>query len=525
MADPLSAAPPANPDDVAPDYKPIAGLAVAAIIVAGLFALVVLGIAAAVVISGKPILQWGVLGIGLVAVGLGLAARFQITASEGTRAGTALANAAIGISAVFGVAYAAFLKFDELAVRAQTVAVCDEWFARLRADDVPGAFFWNLDPGQRTGLDRTPTDEAARKKQYAGLEARFGRTALASLRNSDLRSVLRRAGDKADVRFQGVRELTYEQTGYKVQLNYDVRTPEGRFDVVLSLASVDGKDFIGEERWHINLGGEGLVRGQKLTRLGRLLYELQYDGDRAAKEWVKVLSLGRTPEAYLATLSGDKRADLSKQWAESSRESDAWFAIAQVLGGLFPAARPGGTVSLEPLTAVAQFVGDADTARLTTLAGYGAFLREPATPADGEFRVTARPPLTEPAKRDAYRRLLLRPNSIAVASPMGPGGYEPTHLIFEPGKPVQVAVAVEMPPSQPGEGRVKGKVVTELRDAPILDELKTLATAENWATEKTLEDNTPSLLEKRPRTWQVIEVRTNNEPLPKPQGMPGGPPG
>src|SRR5438128_1745040 len=92
-------------------YKPLSLLAVAGLIVAGLFAVILLVNAGAAFFKGEPFFLGGVViavaMCGAVLSGLGL---WQVATSEGTRAGAAIAKWGLGISIVGGLGYFTYEK-------------------------------------------------------------------------------------------------------------------------------------------------------------------------------------------------------------------------------------------------------------------------------------------------------------------------------------------------------------------------------------------------------------------------------
>src|SRR5437763_5393574 len=101
-------------------YRPLSGLALASIAIAGLYAVVVLAFALMAIVGGNPVFlsPWA-LACPIVAVILAAAARWQIRNSEGARSGMALANWAWWLGIIFGVVHAAIFFGTLLAICAQ----------------------------------------------------------------------------------------------------------------------------------------------------------------------------------------------------------------------------------------------------------------------------------------------------------------------------------------------------------------------------------------------------------------------
>src|SRR5260370_25835073 len=89
-------------------YRPLSGFAMASLVIAGFYALVVLVFAFISFVSGTPIFLpvWGLV-VPLVAIVLAAVARRQIRTSEGSRSGLALANWGLRLGVAFGIFHAA----------------------------------------------------------------------------------------------------------------------------------------------------------------------------------------------------------------------------------------------------------------------------------------------------------------------------------------------------------------------------------------------------------------------------------
>ena len=84
--------------DEAAGYRPVSGLAVAALMLAAASAVAVIAIVVLTRVRGRPILVPTVLVTAAIAFALSLAARWKVARSLGTRSGLGLAKAAVWIS-------------------------------------------------------------------------------------------------------------------------------------------------------------------------------------------------------------------------------------------------------------------------------------------------------------------------------------------------------------------------------------------------------------------------------------------
>src|SRR5262249_30346034 len=102
------------------DYRPVSGLAIAALGLAAVFAVLVLAVGGGAMFTGSPfILDFWLLLLPISGGALAVVALWQIRVSEGTRAGGTLATVALWLSLLFGLGYAAYALATYFAVRSQ----------------------------------------------------------------------------------------------------------------------------------------------------------------------------------------------------------------------------------------------------------------------------------------------------------------------------------------------------------------------------------------------------------------------
>jgi hypothetical protein len=248
----------------------------------------------------------------LAAVGLALslAARWQIRRSESTRAGLMLANAGLWVSLLFGLGYGAYYAGTEAALRKQAEAAADQWFGLLVGGKPEEAFRLTLPPAQQRGVPENAED----------IRRRFGATELALFLRSDLPRMCRSWPDKVKVRTVGVREWEVKPTGFQVDLNYEVRTPEGQYDVVISTVGTDDPAGGGRD-WQVMFQRSGIRdTGRRLTKLGRLCLELQARVQRNfLPEWAKGLPGGPSVEPLIRLEGAVPPEDKRATWAKEMR--------------------------------------------------------------------------------------------------------------------------------------------------------------------------------------------------------------
>jgi hypothetical protein len=290
--------PPLSPNERADAAQPIA---LFALLAAGA-ALVVGGLCLAVLVSifqsGRPFVSDIILLLAPVGWGLSVAARWQIRQSEGTRSGLGLANFAWWVSVVCGIGYGAYFVGGELAVRNQATTYADEFFKRFhinattKANDVNGAFVMTLVPDQRLGVDPSKVRD---------LELRFGGSGpLTQFRQHELVRILEQAQGQIEITQRGIIQKAYEGNILRVVLNAQLRTPDGVFDLALTVTGVEGKAVGQKARtWRILLQDMAPIRSRQYSASGRLWGELQVAGQMAAQAWLRRLANRQTLEAFL----------------------------------------------------------------------------------------------------------------------------------------------------------------------------------------------------------------------------------
>jgi hypothetical protein len=325
----LTPAPAVTPDAAA-TYRPVSGLAVAALGVAVLAAVVIVIAGVAAKLKGRPVLLPSLFLLAGLGLALSLTARWQIRRAEGTRAGIKLANWGLWLSLLFGLGYAAYYAATDLALREQAEGIADRWFAFLAKGEAEKAFRLTRPPGQQRGLPEDNPEE---------IRKRFGATELAIFLRSDLPRMFRTWPDKTRVQFVGVRDSDITPQGYQVDLNYEVRTPEGLYTVIISTLGHDDPATGGRD-WQVVFNRSGTSRDKPplLTKLGRMTYECQAQIQRLfLPAWQK--SLGENaPIESLLRIEGNVPPDAQR--AALAKEIHSPGAVT-LYPGSSPLAPPG----------------------------------------------------------------------------------------------------------------------------------------------------------------------------------------
>jgi hypothetical protein len=316
--------PEARPD--APGYRPLSGLAVAAVIVSGFGAVVVTVLGVAAKLASKPVLYPIVLALPLAGIVLALAARWQLRRAEGTRVGGGLAAAGLWLGILFGGGYAAYYFFTELAVRQQAREAADRFFALLNQSEPEQAFRLTLAPGQQLTI---PEDDRE------GIRRRFGASEMVAFERNELVRSCRRWHDKISLEPLGIRSWEVLPTGYQIDMDYRMRTPEGQSFAGLSVTGHDDPSS-GARVWQVMLTRSG-VRDSRPTRLGRLNQELRFEAANFLRAWEKRVYNGEEDVKGLLKIKGQPPDPAQKDLLEAQLKAPASLVLFPG-NAMFPAA-------------------------------------------------------------------------------------------------------------------------------------------------------------------------------------------
>jgi hypothetical protein len=281
-------------------YAPISGLAVAALIVATVATAILAAIGVGARVSGKPSTEPLLILPAVVGFVLAIAARWQIRASQGARTGMRLATAAWWMSILAGGSYAAYFIANELALRAQAKRFTLEWFNKVANGTPEAAFIDSLEPATRQSIDPADVDS---------IRTRFSKD-LHSFRINEIVRQLQRAGADHEITPRGLQGWELMEGGYLVKQTFDIRTPEGRFEVMIPAYGRDSAE-LGGRTWRM-LYHRAQQITQQYTTLGQLIMELLFDQKKFLAYWVDNINRKNLFEAYLDTLPLADREAASK---------------------------------------------------------------------------------------------------------------------------------------------------------------------------------------------------------------------
>ncbi len=255
-------------------YAPIAWAAVAALVLACGFVVVLGYLAVASYFKGLPLTDSWIPFVPALVVMLAFVARRQIRASEGTRTGEVYANAAWWIAVVSGVAFVAYLLAVNFTVQRDAKKVFNGWADSLKDLDA----FNPSDPNllEASWLVLPPGVRPASKKDAARIEQAFG-DAVAGFRQTDVVRLCQRNRGQLTLTAQGLKDWSVKADEISCVLTAVVGCPEGDYGLELPMrAAVDDK---GVRRWQIQpAGAAGYIKTRTLTRAGWEATALEADG-------------------------------------------------------------------------------------------------------------------------------------------------------------------------------------------------------------------------------------------------------
>lgn len=279
-----------------PGYAPIAWAAVASLVLAVGFVVLLAALAVGSYRNGLPLTDSWIPFVPALVVMLAFVARRQIRASEGTRTGERLANAAWWVGVVSGVGFVAYLLGVNYTVERDARQVFNGWADKLKDVDAfnpkdPNLYeacYLTLPPGSRSGSP----------KDVARMDQAFG-DAVAGFRQVDVVRLCQRNRGGLAFTPQGLKDWSVKANEIGCTLSATLSCSEGDYGMLLPMrAVVDDK---GARRWQIQPPGpEGFVKTRTLTRVGWETAALESDGQSFARELVLRMSQpGQAPAIYL----------------------------------------------------------------------------------------------------------------------------------------------------------------------------------------------------------------------------------
>jgi hypothetical protein len=301
-------------------YRPVSGLAIAGFIFAALFTgLVLLSVLVALVRRESFYLQTWMYPLALAGGVLSFLALRQIRASEGTRAGTPLARLGLWLSILCGLGSGIFSWVTGLALRQQANRFLMEkgpdagFFPLLQEGNVNAAFLLARPPEARRQAN--PNSDRDMEKFFdLQLDEKEPRGGLSIFRTADFVQLLGQPYDTpTEVVPLGVKDWRYEAKGYTVERTYQIRNPEGRFDLPLRVQSIESSVPGEGRKWMVVWGPmHPPLKVEQLTPLGEKMSQLRESAAAFGSYWLAKLAAGDLFVVYAGMMDAAQRTKLSQ---------------------------------------------------------------------------------------------------------------------------------------------------------------------------------------------------------------------
>jgi hypothetical protein len=295
-----------RPSDSA--YQPVSGYAVAAVVFAGVFALILIWVGIQTVLSSRAALESWFLALPIAGIVLAVIARSHIRNSEGTRTGLRLASAAWWISVLGGVGFAAYLYANSLAIEYESGKFGDQMFRELQkgtAQSTQSAFENYFVPPEERG--RVPANAGPDVFEAAYVPSGYG-----AFRNHDVVRMCLRNPGAVNVERVKVKDSGQDATGLYATHVYRLTTPEGIFECQVKLVAAEAKKG-GKPMWRIPAQpAPNITLGPiQLSRYGKATIELLQDAEMWVHSWTGHLGSGHVAWAQMFTTAGAGRRSLA----------------------------------------------------------------------------------------------------------------------------------------------------------------------------------------------------------------------
>lgn len=437
------------------NYAPYSFLSVFALLVAGLFAVLLLTMGISSWMISQPMFEPRLLILPIVAVILAYAGRKQIQNSEGTRVGLRFCNWAWWIAIIGGCAYAAYLVGIGFAVRSDA----DEAFARwgavvVKVDpidpknvDLGGSFHATLPPEKQPSV--SPNDSGKLRALYASQMMAF--------RQSDLIRLCFRNPNAVRFEVMGLEDWENDKTDLNCRLTVKLHCPEGEFQMSIALKKsiVEGKP---QPVWQV------LPPQNEATNYVRPLWFSTY-GERIRDMEIAAHSLvynqflnavsSKAQQASIFRAFGEEQPDPTRTYDKLVSD---WQLRLALYGGLGAYSPEPGENSPEWLLKLALSGGlNATEARHRYFALAENHFK-PLEPANALDERKMREAFIEFWRHGEFRR----PNTVIPKNP-------DVNMILVPGEEAWYArVPIEMQPSATGLIACRGVVVLKLDNKEFL---------------------------------------------------------
>jgi len=316
-----------------PGYQPVSGYAVAAVVVAGLFAVILTAVAIYAVISRRAILSEELLILPIVGVILAVIGRAHIRNAEGTKTGLKLASVAWWVCVLGGAGFWAYLYANQLVLERESARFIDRFLDDLKNEKPHHAFLSLLPPEERVTPRVDPNSPEA-------FEVTYNPAGYGTYKNHDLVRLFQRNAPEVEYEHVGVKDMSQTQEGFQAMHIYKLRCAEGIYEVTVRLLASESRKG-GKQMWRIPAqpGPHILVTTQQASQYGRLTAELELEASRFAADWMEHLSSGRPALAHLLTTPLAHREPIQLQMMKMSLFVGGAMTRAPLAAEMLPADR------------------------------------------------------------------------------------------------------------------------------------------------------------------------------------------
>jgi hypothetical protein len=457
-------------------YVPVSWMAVAAVMVSGLYVITLISLGAwEYIVEKKPLLATPLLFVPVVGVILSFAGRRVIRNSEGTRTGERLVNAAWWGSVIAGLGYAAYYLAIDYSIHRDAENEVQAFMGYLLQDDASKpvrenlneAFIRTLDPGRRRTL---------KAKDQNRLEAEFRDPYLAFKQVDIVRMVQRNKGE-CEFFTGGVKEWVERTKGVDCVFSGTLKCREGSFPLYIPLKGIEGdstSQSTGRE-WMVIFPQAGFFTQDKVTRTpyGWLIEGLEQSGIANGRDFLTMVGMGPSSYPFLYHMMVEPYAK-REYWDRIALSTPARSAVG---GGL-------ASMALYITPDSANYFKD----DFFKLPGGG----EPSPEQKNQFKESWELlGLTSPGMR-----LKNSPDHNAIT------------IVTE--NAVETHLPCELPIPGPEQQAARCRLIFSCKDPSILEDLKRLR-AEAKADEGTFAP--PESLRTRIFPWRLLRVETDMYPI------------
>src|SRR5262249_13984137 len=234
---------------------------------------------------------------------------------EDTLAGRRLALVGVLVSTIAGLSYLAYLGANQLAFSQQAEPVATAWLEKIKNGQLDEAFCMTLPQPPPPGPDLHDQLEIRFNSMATGSATSGGRGDLTAFEMNELVRFVQRGGPQTTIKPLGIREWVYRGGGYLVRLNYDINTPEGEFEALVTVQGSEGKMREGW-RWMVSWPETHTLSLPKPTLLGQRLIHLQHSSGSFIDQWMRKLGENDVTEAFLDTLEPAEREQARAAYRE-----------------------------------------------------------------------------------------------------------------------------------------------------------------------------------------------------------------